>query len=191
MGNGGGWELHTPDESKLLFTHTRERERERGRGKGNRENTGRQSFPPILHFLFFAHWQGERKSFCSQKVAMTREWNIKRATVGRDREGHRVRRGGEKRKKKEEKCRTRQLFLPFFFFPRLFIISSPFSNRRCRAPVDRKNFVAQWLIQATLYRERQLLTDATRVRAQLFPNYAGRGTLWRWWCPRENFQNHL
>ena len=100
-----------------IYTH--ERERERGRGKGNRENTGRQSFPPILHFLFFAHWQGERKSFCSQKVAMTREWNIKRATVGRDREGHRVRRGGEKRKKKEEKCRTRQLFLPFFFFPQV------------------------------------------------------------------------
>ena len=119
--------IHPTNRNFYLHTHERERERERERGKGNRENTGRQSFPPILHFLFFAHWQGERKSFCSQKVAMTREWNIKRATVGRDREGHRVRRGEkEEKEKKRRNVEHGNFFLPFFLSPGYLLFLLPF-----------------------------------------------------------------
>ena len=162
-----------------IYTHERERERERER-KGQQREHGTTKFSAYPSFPLFRSLAGREEKFLLPKSCHDEGMKYKKSYCRkRSRGASSTSRGERRKRKKEEKCRTRQLFLPFFFFPRLFIISSSFSNRRCRAPVDRKNFVAQWLIQATLYRERQLLTDATRVRAQLFPNYAGRGTLWR------------
>ena len=115
MGNGGGWELHTPDESKLLFTHTREWERERER-KGQQREHGTTKFSAYPSFPLFRSLAGREEKFLLPKSCHDEGMKYKKSYCRkRSRGASSTSREERRKRKKEEKCRTRQLFFVFFF----------------------------------------------------------------------------
>ena len=127
MGNGGGWELHTPDESKLLFTHTRERERERER-KGQQREHGTTKFSAYPSFPLFRSLAGREEKFLLPKSCHDEGMKYKKSYCRkRSRGASSTSRGERRKRKKEEKCRTRQLFFCLFFsFPGYLLFLLPF-----------------------------------------------------------------